>query len=114
MKKIEAILRPEKVSSVILALEGVGYWGVTVCEVAGRGKQRLASTTHSSADTEEVHLRSKMMLIVVIKDEDEDKVVSAIADTASTNVVGDGKIFVSNLSDCIRIRTKQRGHSAIN
>jgi len=111
MKKIEAIIRPEKVNSVIRALEGAGYHGVTVFEVAGHGRQRGHAA--GSGDDQEVQLRPKAMLVIVIKTGDLEKIMQAILETAKTDKVGDGKIFVTDLSDAARIRTSERGEQAI-
>jgi len=108
MKKIEAIIRPEKVNTVILALEAAGDLGVTVYEVAGHGRQR-----GFARQNDQVELRPKVMLVTVVKDSNVDKIVKTIMDTASTNKVGDGKIFVTDLQDAVRIRTKERGEKAI-
>jgi nitrogen regulatory protein P-II 1 len=111
MKKIEAIIRPEKVNSVIRALEGAGYHGVTVFEVAGHGRQRGHAVW--SGEEQEVQLRPKVMLVIVIKTDDLEKIMKAIMDTAKTDRVGDGKIFVTDLNDVARIRTGERGEKAI-
>ena len=111
MKKIEAIIRPEKVNSVIRALEKAGYQGVTVFEVAGHGRQR--GHADMSGEEQEVQLRPKAMLVVVVKSSDLDKIMTAIIETAKTDKVGDGKIFVTDLSDAARIRTAERGEKAI-
>ena len=111
MKKIEAIIRPEKVNSVIRALEGAGYHGVTVFEVAGHGRQR--GHVQWPGEDQEVQLRPKAMLVIVIKDSDIEMIMKAIMETAKTDKVGDGKIFVTELSDAARIRTAERGEKAI-
>ena len=111
MKKIEAIIRPEKVNSVIRALEGAGYHGVTVFEVAGHGRQRGHAVW--SGEEQEVQLRPKVMLVIVVKTSDVETIMQAIMDTAKTDKVGDGKIFVTDLSDVARIRTAERGEKAI-
>ena len=110
MKKIEAIIRPERVNSVISALGTAGFHGVTVYEVAGHGKQR--SHAEHQGD-HEIQLRPKVMLVIVVKDHDLNQVVKAIMETAKTDMVGDGKIFVSELTDIIRIRTGEHNDKAI-
>lgn len=110
MKKIEAIIRPERVNSVVGALETAGYHGVTVYEVAGHGKQR--SHVERQGD-HEAQLRPKVMLIIVVKDHDLDPVVKVIVENAKTGMVGDGRIFVSELSDVIRIRTGEHHDKAM-
>jgi nitrogen regulatory protein P-II 1 len=110
MKKIEAIIRPERVNSVISALGAAGHHGVTVYEVAGHGKQR--SHAEHQGD-HEVQLRPKVMLIIAVKDSDLNQVVKVILETSKTDMVGDGKIFVSELSEVIRIRTGEHNEKAI-
>jgi nitrogen regulatory protein P-II 1 len=110
MKKIEAIIRPERVNSVIGALAAADHPGVTVYEVAGHGKQR----SHAERQGDhEIQLRPKVMLVVVVKDHDLDQVVKVIMETAKTDMVGDGRIFVSELSDVIRIRTGEHNDKAM-
>jgi nitrogen regulatory protein P-II 1 len=111
VKKIEAIIRPEKVNSVIRALEVAGYHGVTVFEVAGHGRQR--GHADWAGEDQDIQLRPKAMLVVVIKTSDLEKIMKAIMETAKTDKVGDGKIFVTDLSDAARIRTAERGEKAI-
>jgi nitrogen regulatory protein P-II 1 len=110
MKKIEAIIRPERVNSVIAALGTAGYHGVTVFEVAGHGKQR--SHAERQAD-HEAELRPKVMLVIVVKDPELDQAVKVIMQTAKTDMVGDGKIFVTDLHEAIRIRTGEHNDKAI-
>jgi len=110
MKKVEAIIRPERVQTVIGALRASGHHGVTVYEVAGHGKQR--SHTEQQKD-HEVQLHPKVMLVIVVKDQDLDQVLKVILETAKTKVVGDGKIFVTDLEHVIRIRTAEHGEKAI-
>ncbi len=104
MKKIEVIVRPEKVNSVILALEAAGYLGITVYEVAGHGKRRDVG--------DEVTLRPMVKLEVAVKDSDTDKIVKLVMDTAYTGTIGDGRILISDLNEVFRIRTKERGDKA--
>jgi nitrogen regulatory protein P-II 1 len=111
MKKIEAIIRPERVNGVILALGTAGHHGVTVYEVAGHGKQR----SHAERQVEgEVQLRPKVMVVIVVKDQDLDQVVKLITEAARTDMIGDGRIFVSDLKDMIRIRTGDHGDKAFD
>jgi nitrogen regulatory protein PII len=110
MKKVEAIIRPERVNSVISALGAAGYHGVTVYEVAGHGKQR----SHAERQGEnEIQLRPKVMLVIVVKDSDLDQILNVIMRTAKTEMMGDGRIFVSELTNVIRIRTGEKDDKAI-
>jgi nitrogen regulatory protein P-II 1 len=112
MKRIEAIIRPEKASEVCAALDKTGHHGVTVSQVQGRGSQegwvnQVRGITHKES------LLSKTRLEVIVKDEDTDKIVKAVREAALTGEVGDGKIFVHDMADAIRIRTNETGMAAI-
>lgn len=95
-------------NTVILALRAAGDLGVTVYEVAGQGRQR-----GFARDNDQVELRPKVMLVTVVKDSEAEKIIKTIRETASTGKVGDGKIFVTDLNDAIRIRTAERGDKAL-
>ena len=114
MKKIEAIVRPEKMDDIRAALEKAGYPGVTVTEVEGHGKQK-GVTQQWRGESYTVNLLPKVKLEIVVHESDVEKIVQAIAGTAKTNggAVGDGKIFVSDVREAIRIRTGERGDAAI-
>ena len=114
MKKIEAVIRPEKMDDIRAALEKAGYPGVTVTEVEGHGKQK-GVTQQWRGESYTVNLLPKVKLEIVVHDSDAEKIVQAIAGTAKTNggTVGDGKIFVTAVQDVIRIRTGERGDAAI-
>ena len=112
MKKIEAIIRPEKSQDVVAALEAAGYAGITVTEVVGHGKQR-GVTEQWRGQTYQVSFRPKLKFELVVKDGDLQKIIKAITSTAKTGAVGDGKIFVSDISDVVRIRTEERGEVAV-
>jgi nitrogen regulatory protein P-II 1 len=110
VKKIEAIIRPEKANAVINALLAAGDAGVTVYEVAGHGKQRSSG---ERAQGHEIQLRPKVMLVTIVKDSEAAAMAKVILDAAKTDVVGDGKIFITDLSDMIRIRDSKHGEGAI-
>jgi nitrogen regulatory protein P-II 1 len=110
MKKVEAIIRPERVHSVIAELGRGGYHGVTVFEVAGHGKQRSHAERQGDG---ELQLRPKVMLVTVVNDSDLDSVLQIIMRTARTDTMGDGRIFVTDLHALIRIRTGDRNEKAI-
>ncbi|MBI3321670.1 MAG: P-II family nitrogen regulator [Candidatus Omnitrophica bacterium] len=112
MKKIEAIVRPEKVDEVRKALDKVGYAGVTVTEVQGHGKQK-GVTRQWRGDTYTVDFLPKIKLEIVAGDADAEQILQAIAKAAKTGDVGDGKIFVTDIRDVVRIRTGERGQGAI-
>ena len=112
MKKIEAIVRPEKLEDVRKALEQVGYPGVTVTEVEGHGKQK-GVTRQWRGETYTVEFLPKVKLEIVASDADAEKIVQAVIKAAKTDSVGDGKIFVSDVKDIVRIRTGERGDGAV-
>ena len=112
MKRIEAIIRPDKVTPVRQALEKVGFPGLNVSEVEGHGKQK-GVVQQWRGDKYRVELLPKMRLEIVVSDRDVPKILRAIQDTAKTGAVGDGKIFVSTVEEVIRIRTGEAGESAL-
>jgi nitrogen regulatory protein P-II 1 len=112
MKKIEAIIRHHKVDDVKDALLGVGLGGMTVSEVRGFGRQRGKTETYRGAEYS-VDFVPKVKLEVVVGETLLDKAVAAIVAAAKTGQVGDGKIFVSDLAEVIRVRTGETGASAI-
>jgi nitrogen regulatory protein PII len=112
MKRIEAIIRPAKVSEVCAALVRIGHPGVTISEVEGRGSQQgwinqVRGVSHN------VSVLTRSRIEVVAKDDDVDRIVGAIRDAALTGEVGDGKIFVHDMVNAIRIRTNENGMAAI-
>ena len=112
MKKIEAIIRPEKLDEIRRALETAGYPGITITQVEGHGKQK-GVTQQWRGEVYKVDLLSKTKVEIVVSDRDQEKILSAIQKVAGTGSVGDGKIFVSDVSDAIRIRTNERGEKAL-
>jgi len=112
MKKIEAIIRPEKLESVRTALAEIGIIGMTVTEVSGRGRQRGISLQWRVGEYR-VELLPKIKIETVVLDEDLGKAMNAIVRKARTGERGDGKIFVLPVETAVRIRTGDEGESAI-
>ena len=112
MKKIEAIIRPEKLESVRSALEEVGFPGLMITEIEGHGKQK-GITQQWRGKKYKVELLSKIKLEIVAHDNDVEKIIESIVKSAMTGKIGDGKIFVYPVEDALRIRTKERGDKAI-
>ena len=112
MKKIEAIIREEKLDAVKKSLEDVGYMGITVTEVVGRGHQKGLVLQWRAGDYR-VDLLPKLKIEVVVLDEDVSKVTSSIITAARTGEMGDGKIFISSVENVIRIRTGEDGINAV-
>ncbi|OFW58011.1 MAG: transcriptional regulator [Actinobacteria bacterium RBG_19FT_COMBO_54_7] len=112
MRKVEALFRPERLEPVMEELGELGYPGVTITEVKGHGKQK--GVTHMWRGSEyRVEFLPKIKLEVVVLDEDLGKVVNAVVRSARTGSIGDGKIFIYNVDDAIRIRTGESGFQAI-
>ena len=113
MKKIEAIIRPDVFSNVrqALALEGID--GLSVMEIAGCGRQE-GRIGLFRGNKYEMEFYTKLKLEMVVEDHLVDRLVETILAHASTNEVGDGKIFILPVEEAIRIRTKERGPVAVN
>ena len=112
MKRIEAIIRPEKVTAVRHFLEKVGFPGLNVTEVEGHGKQK-GVVQQWRGEKYRVEMLPKMRLEIVVSDRDVKKIVQAIQEASKTGAVGDGKIFVSPVEEVIRIRTGENGEAAL-
>lgn len=113
MLRIEAIIRPSRLDEVKNALDELGIHGVSVIEIKGAGKQK-GYTQHYRGSEYQVNLLPKVMIIVVVRDEDKDKVIDSIEAAARTEEIGDGKIFVTQVLEAVRIRTGERGDAAIS
>jgi len=112
MKKVEAIIRIEKLGDVKDALDRIGIYGLNFLEVRGRGRQR-GQTYWRGAATFMADTLPKLKLEVVVRDEDVERVIEAIIKSAWTGDVGDGKIFVIPVEEVVRVRTGERGRDAI-
>ena len=112
MKKIEAIIRHFKIEDVKNALADEGVQGMTVTEVRGFGRQKGHTETYRGAEYS-VDFLPKVKIEVVVDDAEAQNVINKIMTTARTGQVGDGKIFVTNLADVIRIRTGETAGAAI-
>ncbi len=112
MKKIEAIIRPEKITHVKAALEEKGFVGLTVTEVKGRGRQGGIMQRWRGREYR-VDLLPKTKIELVVDDKDVEKVLATILDEAKTGNVGDGKIFVYPVEQVIRVRTGEKGKEAL-
>ena len=112
MKKIEVIIRPERLDAVRSALNKVGAAGLMISDIEGHGKQK-GVVQQWRGEKYKVELLPKTKIEVVVKDADVDRIIKAVVDNAKTGEIGDGKIFISNIEDAIRIRTGEKGESAI-
>jgi nitrogen regulatory protein P-II 1 len=112
MKKIEAIIKPFKLEEVKDALSEIGIEGMTVSEVKGFGRQKGHTEIYRGSEYT-VDFLPKIKLEIVVADGQKDAAVGAIIKAAKTGKIGDGKVFVSNVEDAIRIRTEEKGDSAV-
>ncbi len=112
MKKIEAIIKPFKLDEVKEALQEVGVQGITVLEAKGFGRQKGHTELYRGAEYV-IDFLPKVKIEVVVSDDMLEKAVEAIQNAAHTGRIGDGKIFISEIADAIRIRTGERGPEAL-
>lgn len=112
MKKIEAIIKPFKLEEVKDALGEIGIEGMTVSEVKGFGRQRGHTEIYRGSEYT-VDFLPKVKIEVVVSDEVLENAITKIVQTAKTGKIGDGKVFVSNIEEAIRIRTEEKGEAAV-
>ena len=113
MKKIEAIVRPEKVNQLKDALVEAGFSGLTTTQVTGRGAQRGIVHTGRSGQSVVIDMLPKVKLEMVVSDSDVDRAIDVIVDVSRTGEIGDGKIFVHPVEQVVRVRTGEKGEAAI-
>ena len=113
MKKVEAIIRPERAAVVQEALAQAGFVGLNVVQVMGRGVQKGIVHEGRGGVSVVVDMLPKTKIEVVCRDGDAEKVCSTIIENAQTGAVGDGKIFISPVDEVIRVRTGERGETVI-
>ena len=112
MRKVEAIIKPFKLDEVKDALNAIGVQGITVTEVKGFGRQKGHTELYRGAEYV-VDFLPKVKIEVVLGDDQVDAAIEAIIAAAKTDKIGDGKIFVTPVEEVVRIRTGERGESAI-
>jgi nitrogen regulatory protein P-II 1 len=112
MKKVECIIRPQRLEDVKNALDEVGVYGLTVTEVRGCGQQKGITERYRGIEYT-VTLHPKLKLEMVLTDEVVEAAIAAIVEAARTGEIGDGKIFISEVSEAVRIRTQERGNQAL-
>lgn len=112
MKKIEAIIRPSKLQAVQQGLKKADIPCLTVVPVRGTGLQKTYSERYRGAEQTMI-LQTRIMIMCIISDENLEKCIDVILENAGTDQVGDGKIFVYDVQDAIRISSKVRGNAAI-
>lgn len=112
MKKIEAIIQPHKLDEVKEALKAIGVEGMTVVEVRGHGRQKGHKEVYRGQEYQ-VDLLPKIKLELVVPSARAEEIARALASAARTGAIGDGKIFLTEVADAIRIRNEDRGEAAL-
>jgi nitrogen regulatory protein P-II 1 len=112
MKRIEAIIQPHKLEDVKEALKAIGVDGMTITEVRGHGRQKGHKEVYRGMEYQ-VDLLPKVKIEMVIPNARQEEVVRTLANAARTGKIGDGKIFVYDVADAIRIRNDDRGEAAL-
>lgn len=112
MKKIEAVIQPHKLEDVKEAMKGIGIDGMTVTEVRGHGRQKGHKEVYRGMEYQ-VDLLPKIKLEIVVPDARADEVIRTLVGSARTGKIGDGKIFVYDVAEAIRIRNDDRGEAAL-
>jgi nitrogen regulatory protein P-II 1 len=112
MKKIEAIIQPHKLDDVRAALKAIGIDGMTITEVRGHGRQKGHKEVYRGMEYQ-VDLLPKIKLELVIPSDRVEQVVNTLLESARTGKIGDGKIFVFDVAEAIRIRNEDRGEAAL-
>jgi nitrogen regulatory protein P-II 1 len=112
MKKIEAIIQPFKLEEVKEALKAIGIDGMTITDVRGHGRQKGHREVYRGQEYN-VDLLPKVKLELVVSDARSEEVLQTLSKAARTGKIGDGKIFISDIADAIRIRNDDRGESAL-
>ena len=112
MKKIEAIIRQERLETVRLALEQAGCAGLMITEIECHGKQK-GVVQQWRGEKYKVELLPKIKIEIVVKDAEVERITKTIIDNAKTGEIGDGKIFIYNIENAIRIRTGEKGEQAL-
>ncbi len=112
MKKIEAIIQPYKLEEVKESLKEIGIDGMTVAEVRGHGRQKGHKEVYRGQEYQ-VDLLPKLKLEVVVASDRAEEVIGAIVTAARSGAIGDGKIFITDIEDAVRIRNNDRGELAL-
>jgi nitrogen regulatory protein P-II 1 len=112
MKKIEAIIQPHKLEDVKEALKNIGVDGMTITEVRGHGRQKGHTEVYRGMEYK-VDLLPKVKLEMVVSDQRADEVIRTLVTAARTGKIGDGKVFVYEVADAVRIRNDDRGDAAL-
>ncbi len=112
MKKIEAIIQPHKLEDVKEALKAIGIDGMTISEVRGHGRQKGHKEVYRGMEYQ-VDLLPKVKLELVVADQRADEVIQTVVNSARTGKIGDGKVFVYEVAEAIRIRNDDRGEGAL-
>lgn len=113
MKELEIIIRPEKMENLKRILDSEGARGVMINQIFGYGHQRGGGQVYTREDTPGINLLPKLSVRTVVKDEIVEKIITKVLKELNTNSFGDGKVFVRNIEDAVKIRTAERGDDAL-
>jgi len=112
MKKIEAIIRPSKLEEVKQALNAIDISGITISQVMGCGRQKGYTEVYRGSEVQ-INILPKIKLETVVADDKAQQVVDTLMAAARNGEIGDGKIFITDIDDAVRIRTGERGDNAL-
>jgi len=113
MKKVEAVIRPDSLDQVLNSLKEAGYPGIMITEIEGHGRQKGLSQQWRGQEYR-MDLLPKVKLEVIVTDKEVKNIIEKISSVAKTGKIGDGKIFVCDVTEAVRIRTGERGDAALN
>lgn len=113
MKELEIIIKPEKLENLKRILDREGARGVMINSIFGYGHQKGAGQVYTREETPGVNLLPKISVRTVVKDEIVEKIITRVLNELNTNSFGDGKIFIKNVEDAVKIRTGERGNDAL-
>lgn len=113
MKELEIIIKPEKLENLKRILDREGAKGVMISQIFGYGHQRGSGQVYTRDENPGINLLPKLDVRTVVKDEIVEKIISRVLEELNTNSFGDGKIFIKNVEDAVKIRTADRGDDAL-
>ncbi|MGN0728913.1 P-II family nitrogen regulator [Treponema sp.] len=113
MKELEIVIKPEKMENLKRILDREGARGVMINTIFGYGRQKGAGQVYTREETPGINLLPKLSVRTVVRDDIVEKIISRVFEELNTNSFGDGKIFIKNIEDAVKIRTGERGEEAL-